>query len=75
MVTNQWTRIAFTQQYDSPKFYADMQSFNDSDTAQVRYRNLTGTGVEVKIQEEQSQGLETRHAAEKVGFAVCEGSL
>ncbi|WP_423743497.1 hypothetical protein V5735_10620 (plasmid) [Haladaptatus sp. SPP-AMP-3] len=73
-VTDEWYRVDFQQQYDSPRFIADMQTFHGLDTAELRYRNLTGTGVEVKVEEEQSGDEETGHATETIGYAVFEGA-
>ncbi|WP_458208804.1 hypothetical protein [Haladaptatus sp. NG-SE-30] len=73
-VTNEWTRITFQQEYEIPRFIGDLQTFNGPDTANLRYRNLSGTGVEVKVEEEQSADAETAHTAEVVGYAVFEGA-
>ncbi|MGA9402528.1 MAG: hypothetical protein WBV42_16865, partial [Haladaptatus sp.] len=74
-ITEEWQRISFGNRYDSPLFYADMQTLNGGDTAELRYRNLTGNGVEVKIEEEESADTETSHVPETVGYAVFEGSV
>ena len=71
-MNNQWTQIDFQQKYDSPKFIAEMQSFHGEDPANLRYRNLTQSGVEVRIEEEQSADKETWHAVEAIGYAVFE---
>ncbi|ODR80373.1 hypothetical protein BG842_02145 [Haladaptatus sp. W1] len=73
-VDENWTQLTFDQQYDQPQFIAAMQTFNGSDTATLRYRNLSGTGVEVKVEEEQSADTETAHVNERVGYLVIEGS-
>lgn len=72
-INDQWTQIEFKQEYNSPRFLADMQTFNGQDTAGVRYRNLTASGVEVKIEEGTSGDKETRHVDEIIGYAVIEG--
>ena len=74
-ITGEWSRISFQQRYNSPQFIADIQTFNGGDTANLRYRNLTGTGVEVKVEEEQSEDAETKHTNERVGYFVIERSL
>ncbi|WP_433631777.1 hypothetical protein [Halomicrococcus sp. NG-SE-24] len=51
-IGHEWTRIPFEQQYDLPRFVAGMQTFNGTDTAELRYRNLTGDGVDVRVEEE-----------------------
>ena len=52
-------------------FLADLQSFNGDDPVDIRYRNLTQSGVEVRIEEEQSADEETSHL-EAIGYAVFE---
>ncbi|WP_227357428.1 hypothetical protein [Haladaptatus salinisoli] len=75
-VTHQWYHIPFQQNYKSPQFIADIQTYNGVNTSNLRYRNLSSTGVEVKIEEEQSVDDETRHQnAEVIGYAVFEGSI
>ncbi|SIR76295.1 hypothetical protein SAMN05421858_3695 [Haladaptatus litoreus] len=74
-VTNEWSQITFEQAYDTPQFVADMQTIRGPDTANLRYRNLTSTGVEVKIEEEQSADFERAHTSEVVGYVVVEDSV
>ena len=74
-LTHQWKRITFSRSYDSPRFIANLQTFNGLDTAQLRYRNLTSDSVELKVEEEQSSDSETAHTTEAVGYAVFEGSV
>ncbi|WP_458189550.1 hypothetical protein [Haladaptatus sp. NG-WS-4] len=74
-VTDEWSQISFQQEYDTPQFVADLQTFDGPDTANLRYRNLSGTGVEVKVEEEQSADTETNHTTEAVGYAVFEDSV
>ncbi|WP_433633009.1 hypothetical protein [Halomicrococcus sp. NG-SE-24] len=72
-IDDTWTRITFDQQYNQPQFTAGMQTFNGADTASLRYRNLTGTGVEIRVEEEQSADEETVHRVpERVGYVVTE---
>ncbi|WP_458190391.1 hypothetical protein [Haladaptatus sp. NG-WS-4] len=73
-IDDNWATLTFDQQYEQPQFVADMQTFNGPDTANLRYRNLSGTGVEIKIEEEQSADNETNHTTEAVGYAVFEGA-
>ncbi|WP_231186260.1 hypothetical protein [Haladaptatus sp. DYF46] len=72
---DQWNQITFEQQYDSPRLVADMQTFDGTDPATLRYRNLTGSGVEIKVQEEQSVDREDTHNPETIGYAVFEGDV
>ena len=53
-----------------PKFLADMQTTNGTDTANVRYRYKDHNGVEINIAEEQSKDSEIRHVKENVGYII-----
>ena len=68
-VTHNFTSIEFYPVFDNaPVFVADMQTTNGGDTANVRWQNKTGEGVEVQIDEEQSQNPEVNHVTEVVGY-------
>jgi hypothetical protein len=70
-VTDQFYTLPFTETFvGSPAFLADMQTFNGSDTANLRWQDKDSTGVEVRISEEQSRDSETRHIPEVVGYIV-----
>ncbi|MFC4549086.1 S8 family peptidase, partial [Halorussus sp. GCM10023401] len=73
-VDHGWHRIDFERSYDDPHFVADMQTYHGPDTAGLRYRNLTGSSVEVRVEEEESVDAETAHGTEVVGYAVSEGT-
>jgi hypothetical protein len=70
----EWRRIDFEQDYEDPKFVAGIQTFHGPNTANLRYRDLSASGVEVHVEEEQSQDEETLHRYERVGYAVFEGA-
>ncbi|UPM44803.1 glucosamine inositolphosphorylceramide transferase family protein [Halocatena salina] len=72
---DQWSRLSFDNTYTNPVFLAGMQSFNGSNTASLRHRNLSTTSVEVMVQEEQSQDDEMSHVIEQVGYLVLEANL
>lgn len=73
-VTENWKPIGFLGEYDqAPRFIADMQTFNGSDPATIRYRNLGSSGVDVQVEEEQSRDSETNHNRERVGYIAIEG--
>lgn len=72
-VDHRWTRVEFDRQYANPTFLASVQSFEGWNSVAVRYRNLTGTSVEVRVEEERSQDREQRHLDEDVGYLVLEG--
>lgn len=73
-VDHQWTEIQFANQYGRPVFLADVQTTNGPDTCTVRYRNLTGSSVEVLVEEERSEDSEKGHTGERVGYLVVEGT-
>jgi hypothetical protein len=49
-----------------------MQTFDGNDTAGLRYQNLSGSSVDVRVEEEQSADDETRHVDEVVGYLVID---
>ncbi|MDY7093606.1 MAG: trypsin-like peptidase domain-containing protein [Acidobacteriota bacterium] len=68
-VDHGFASISFGQSLSSPVFLAAMQTFNGSDPAALRHRNLTTTGVEVKVEEEESLDSEVTHFnSEVVGY-------
>lgn len=67
-VTQAFATIAFGGAVPSTVFLADMQTFDGSDTAALRHRNLTTTNVEVKVEEEQSLNTEVNHTTEVIGW-------
>lgn len=73
-VDDGWQTVAFYGSYERPTFLADTQTTRGDNTATVRYRNLTGSSVQVKIEEEQSRDQETSHVGETVGYLVVEGA-
>ncbi|MEM8488099.1 MAG: putative Ig domain-containing protein, partial [Bacteroidota bacterium] len=71
VVEEQFHSIAFSQAYDAaPVFLAAMQTADGGDTAVLRYQNLTASGVDVKVEEEQSANDEVGHTNEVVGYMV-----
>lgn len=73
-VDDEWRRFEFNGTYEKPRFLAAIQTHNQSDTANPRFRNLDGSGVEVRIEEAQSADLETTHEPERLGAFVIEGA-
>lgn len=72
-VDEQWRRILFGRTYTDPALFADIQTYNGSNTAAVRYRNLEESSVEVFVEEEQSADDETGHMYESVGYMTVAG--
>lgn len=73
-VDQTWETVEFESSYEQPVFIADLQTFRGWDTCGVRYRNLSQSSVDLKVEEEQSRGAETDHVGERVGYLVVEGS-
>ena len=69
-----WTTVEFGATYSDPILLVDMQTFRGSNTCSVRYRDLTESSVDVKVQEERSDDGETAHLGEHVGYLVVESA-
>ncbi len=68
-VTNTWYKAAFPSSFtQSPLVLADMQTTANTDTSALRQQQLTATGFQVKVEEEQSKDSEVTHPAETVGY-------
>lgn len=68
-VTDAWKAITFGSALKQPLIFAQSQTNNGGDPFVIRRRNLSATGVEIFLQEEQSADAETAHAnGEDVGF-------
>ncbi|MFC7045964.1 hypothetical protein ACFQH6_11560 [Halobacteriaceae archaeon GCM10025711] len=68
-----WRHIDFERSYDNPSFLANTTSYNGWNSVTVRYKNLTSTGVDVFVEEEQSEDPETGHIHEDIAYVVIEG--
>jgi len=74
-VTHQGTDIAYLGTFDAPPlFFADMQSTDGADTANLRWRNKSAASIEVWVDEEQSRDNETRHTTETVGYILIDST-
>ena len=69
-VTHAWNNVKFSTPLSDPVFIAHMQSTFGANTASIRHRRLTETGVQIKVEEEQSLDTEVSHITEEVGFIV-----
>ncbi len=68
-ISDNTQEISFNQTFtNSPVFISDMQTYNETDPANLRWRNKDAQGVYVKICEEKSLDSETSHTDEAVGF-------
>ncbi|HHP7231949.1 MAG TPA: hypothetical protein ACFCUY_13960 [Xenococcaceae cyanobacterium] len=57
-----------------PQIAANISTYDGSDSAGLRYDNLSATGVDIKIEEEKSLDNEISHTTEIVDFLLIEGS-
>ena len=69
-VNQDWYQLDFGDMIVEPYILAAMQTYNGGDTATLRYRGLTETGVKIKVEEEKSKDIETSHCKEVVGWLV-----
>ncbi len=69
-VDERWDTVPFGSSFIDPDFLATMQTTAGGDPAALRYRNLTSSNVQVKVEEEQSANSETGHVNEEVGWMV-----
>jgi hypothetical protein len=71
VVTDAFQALTFAANAgQTPAFIADMQSFNGTDSAGIRWRRKNTSSVQVQIDEEQSLDKEVRHVAENVGYIL-----
>jgi serine protease len=72
-----WLATNFSEQFlDTTILFSQMQSFNGSDPASLRMRNLTSTGFDLLLEEEQSADTELGHANEVIGLlGLREGEI
>jgi subtilisin family serine protease len=74
-VTHNWTQVPFGISVGSePRLLAAMATRDGWDGSALRYRNLSSTGVEVKVEEEKTYDGEMYHTTEIVGFIAIGGS-
>lgn len=72
-VTDQDSTVAFSAGFSSaPSFFANMQSTDGEDTANLRYRSRTGNGATIFVDEEQALDTELAHTPEVVGVLAVE---
>ncbi|WP_136809819.1 PKD domain-containing protein [Desulfosediminicola flagellatus] len=68
-VDHNWLPLTYKADFSSqPFFFAGMQTTYGDDTAAVRTTNISPTGTEIKVEEEQSNDTEITHAEEVMGY-------
>ncbi len=74
-VRHNWYNVSFDNTYrfnQTPLVLASMQTYDGSDAAGTRIRNLDQNGLEIKIEEERSRDSEIAHTTEAVGLVLLE---
>ncbi|MCH2128471.1 MAG: FG-GAP-like repeat-containing protein [Pirellulaceae bacterium] len=73
-VTDQFTSHSFGTFYSAPPaFLSSMGTYAGQDNAHVRYTNLSGNSVEVKIEEDTTFDTEIAHSNEVVNYLTLGG--
>ncbi len=73
-IRENWAQINFGTTLSNAGFVAAMQSYYGGDCAALRYKSLTSTGVQVKVEEETSANVEVAHTTEVVGYVVIKNA-
>jgi RHS repeat-associated protein len=72
-VTQLWYDIDFGAAFSSvPRFIASLTTYNEDDSAHLRYRGLRKDGVRVKAEEDTTLDQEIKHASEAVSYLVLQ---
>ena len=73
-INHEFAKIEFTSEFAStPNFLATLATYDGTDPASLRYRNLTEDSVRIKIEEERSADSEIWHTTEDINFFAIEG--
>jgi hypothetical protein len=74
-VTHNWYTVSFGQGYSvAPRFLAAIARHDEIDSARLRYRNLTATSVQVKVEEDTTYDSEQIHTTEMVDYLAVAAS-
>ena len=74
-VNHDWHTIEFENSFaQSPVFLASIDTYNGTETSGLRLSNLSNNQVDLKIEEDTSQDLETYHTTEEVNFLAIESN-
>ena len=74
-VTHNWSTLKFDNSFDQPpQLLASLATYDGGDSAGIRYRNLSGQGVEMMVEEDTSQDSETWHTTENIDFLSISGN-
>ncbi|WP_248910118.1 glucosamine inositolphosphorylceramide transferase family protein [Halocatena marina] len=73
-IDGHWHSLSFENGFTNPVFLAGMQTYNGSNPAGLRHRNLSETSVTVKVDEERSLDDEMYHIEEQIAYLVLESN-
>ncbi|MCH8319859.1 MAG: hypothetical protein IH790_02735, partial [Acidobacteria bacterium] len=67
--------LSFSQNFgQAPRFLSSLGSYLGQNPAQLRYDNLTGSGVQVRVEEETTFDSEVAHVAESISYLALGGN-
>ncbi|MCP3962224.1 MAG: hypothetical protein GY719_30645 [bacterium] len=69
-VTDAWYVVSFGGSFATPHLFAAMATYHGPDNAELRYRNLGLSSVEVRVEEDTTLDAEVAHASEVVDYLV-----
>ncbi|MDJ0634325.1 MAG: cellulose binding domain-containing protein [Xenococcaceae cyanobacterium MO_188.B29] len=72
-VTDRWHNLDLDDFSQAPNLLAGLGSYDSSDSAGLRYKNLNSDRVQIRVEEDQSLDKETKHTSEVVNFLAIEG--
>ena len=74
-IDHTWDTVTFGQTFDeAPNLLASLSSYNGSDSAGLRYKNLGSSSVRLMVEEDRSLDSEIGHVNESVDFLAIAGS-
>ena len=74
-ITHKWRSLDFGPNLSGPpQFLASLATYDGKDPAGLRYRNLSGNGVQIKVEEDTSVNQGTKHTTERASFLAIGGS-
>ena len=74
-LTDKWRTLDFGSNLSGkPQFLASLASYDGKDPAGLRYRNLSGNSVQIKVEEDTSADNETKHTTEQASFLAIGGA-
>ncbi|WP_172657309.1 hypothetical protein [Myxosarcina sp. GI1] len=74
-ITHKWSTLNFSNSFDrAPQFLASLSTYDGSDSAGIRYRNLNSQAVEIMVEEDSAKDKETSHTTEEIDFLSIDGT-